>query len=121
MIVDDSNCNTLLDSPAKPLSLQADSDQRIAKRNDQSVPGASEESLTSLKNQSLLNNMVVNNNSENREKLNSFRNCNINESGNFSSTQKNNSQLSIAPCVKFRKPPKTTISVQVDIMIYVMQ
>ncbi|KAL3993994.1 hypothetical protein ACH3XW_19910 [Acanthocheilonema viteae] len=117
MIANDSNFNTSQCLVAKSSSLNVNTDQGIAKRHDQSICIENEQNLICSKNQSSLHVMNINSNSENsemlyRKQLNFSRKYNSNESGNFFNTQKDDSQLSVVPFVKFRKPPKTTISVQ---------
>uniref|UniRef100_A0A1I7V6Q7 Insc_C domain-containing protein n=1 Tax=Loa loa TaxID=7209 RepID=A0A1I7V6Q7_LOALO len=111
MIVNDS----LPYSSAKSSSSKVDSNQWIAKPDDQSVSVASEQSRTCLRirpNPSSSHNMSTNNNPDNCEttfvrQLDCFRN----KLRNSSSIQ-NDSQSSAVTSVKFRKSPKTTISLQ---------
>lgn len=127
MTANDGNLNnSLYSSTESSSSLKVDSDQWMGKADDdQLVPSATEQSSTcsgsqlNSSGQLSVHNINIDDNSE--KQLNSSQKYDSNEVGNFSGTQGNDQQQSssVVPTVKFRKPPKTTISIQVDIVICV--
>lgn len=113
--------------------MKVDTDQWIAKPDNQSILVVSDQSVTCSRdqlnpsNQLSLRNLDNNINPDNREtvyakQFDCSRKYGSDELENFPNTQrnekKNDSQLSVVPPVKFRKSLKATISIQVITTVY---